>query len=59
MKNLLSKISPHLLSVLGFIVVSFLLYTPQITENKRLDQHDILQGVGTNKQLKDHYEDTE
>ncbi len=58
MKSIFQKINPHLISILGFIAIIFLLYRPQFTENKTLSQHDILQGVGTNHQIREYYEET-
>jgi hypothetical protein len=47
-------IFPHLIAIILFIVVTILFYNPVFFENKQLNQHDILQGIGGGKELIDY-----
>ncbi len=49
-------ILPHLIAIILFIVVTVLFYSPVFFENKQLNQHDILQGIGGGKELIDYRE---
>lgn len=48
----------HGLAILGFFIVTVLLFYPQFFEGKELFQHDILQGKGGNHQMIEHREKT-
>ncbi|MEQ8241247.1 MAG: YfhO family protein [Cyclobacteriaceae bacterium] len=55
MKSSLKKsILTHSLFVIGFFLVTLLLYYPYFLENKQLTQHDIEQALGSNHQLAEY-----
>jgi len=49
-------LKPHLLPVIGFIIITIIAFHPMIFEGKVLDQHDVKQYAGGVKQIRD-YED--
>ncbi len=51
-------ILPHLIAIILFVVVTIIFYSPVFFENKQLNQHDILQGIGGGKELIDYREST-
>jgi len=51
--NFKKHILPHLIAVVLFLVVTIIFYSPVFFENKQLNQHDILQGIGGGKELID------
>ncbi len=51
-------ILPHLVAVVLFLAVTIIFYTPVFFENKQLNQHDILQGIGGGKELIDFRQST-
>lgn len=53
-----NKILPHLIAVLIFAVLTILFYNPVFFENKKLSQHDVVQGIGGGKELIDYREET-
>ncbi len=53
-KNLLT----HGLAILTFFIVNFLVHYPAIINGLKINQHDILQGVGGNNQLKEFKAET-
>ena len=48
----------HLLFIIGFVVITVVLYYPYFLEGKQISQHDILQAVGGNHQLQEYREAT-
>ncbi len=59
MKNLLSwkDIRPHLVALLGFVLLS-LLYVSPVIEGKRLQMHDIVQSKASSQELEAYHEKT-
>ncbi len=53
MNDMMKKIAPYALSILGFIVVCALCFGPQFT-GKKLVQHDQIQYQGMSKDIADH-----
>lgn len=53
-KNILT----HGLIILGFLFITLLVHYPTFLGDKKLDQHDILQGQGGNTQLKQYRSET-
>lgn len=53
MNSKLSKIVPHLLALVGFVVVSLVFFYP-VLQNKEIYQSDIVQYIGMSKELKDY-----
>lgn len=51
-------ILPHLIAIILFVAVTIIFYSPVFFENKQLNQHDILQGIGAGKELIDFREST-
>lgn len=60
MKNndFLKKLLPYIISVIVFLLVSVGYFVPDIFEGKVLFQDDILHGVATGQEVKEHYEKT-
>ena len=52
--ELKKHILTHGLIILGFFFVTILVHYPAFIGDKQIDQHDILQGMGGNQQLKDY-----
>lgn len=52
----LKDLVPHLIAVVVFVLITVIFFHPIFFENKGLSQHDILQGLGTAKTLKDYRE---
>ena len=50
------QLLPHVIAVLVFLLITVIFFHPVFFENKGLSQHDILQGLGTSKSLKDYRE---
>lgn len=46
-----NQVLPHLIAIFIFAFASMLFYMPMIFENKTLNQHDILQGMGSTREL--------
>ncbi|MFT6866811.1 MAG: hypothetical protein ACJA08_001649 [Cyclobacteriaceae bacterium] len=57
-QSLKKGILTHGLAILGFFIVTVLLFYPQFFSGKELFQHDILQGKGGNHQMIEHREKT-
>ena len=55
--NLKEDILPHLLAIMVFALATIIFYNPVFFENKRLDQHDVVQGTGGGKELIDYREE--
>lgn len=53
-KNLLT----HGLIILSFLVITILVHYPALLGNKKIDQHDVLQGKGGNNQLIEYRAET-
>ncbi|VXD10681.1 YfhO family protein [Marinoscillum sp. 108] len=56
--NLKRSILTHGAIILGFFIVTVIVYAPFFFESKQLAQHDILQGLGSNYQLKEYRAET-
>jgi len=56
--NFKEDILPHLLAIIVFALVTIIFYNPVFFENKRLEQHDVVQGIGGGKELIDYREKT-
>ncbi len=60
MKNIQFRkdILPHIIAIAVFLLVVIVFFHPVFFENKELDQHDVLQGVGGGKELIDYRQET-
>jgi hypothetical protein len=56
--NFKADILPHLVAVVVFALATIIFYNPVFFENKRLEQHDVVQGIGGGKELIDYREKT-
>ena len=54
----LTKVLPHLIAVVSFLVISIFLYRPIIFEGKVMDQNDINQGAGAGSEIREFREAT-
>jgi hypothetical protein len=48
---LVTKVAPHLVAVITFLMISIFIYRPIIFEGKVMDQNDINQGIGANQEI--------
>ena len=53
-----NKILPHIISIVVFVLVTVVFYSPIIFGNKILNQHDIVQGLGASQEIIDFREST-
>ena len=53
-KNLLT----HGLIIIGFFLINLLVHYPTIIKGEKINQHDILQGIGGNTQLQEYRAET-
>jgi len=56
--NFKEDILPHLLAIIVFVVVAIIFFNPVFFDNKRLEQHDVEQGIGGGKELIDYRQET-
>ncbi len=56
--SFISKILPHIIAVIIFLVISVFMYRPIIFEGKVMDQNDINQGKGANQEIVEFREKT-
>lgn len=54
----MKKFLPDLITILAFIVISFIYFFPAITEDRILFQHDTVAGAGAGQEAKEYYERT-
>ncbi len=57
-QSLKKGILTHSLVILGFFLVTLSIYYPEVLSNKKLYQHDILQGQGAHHQITEYREQT-
>jgi hypothetical protein len=48
---LVTKVAPHLVAVITFLMISIFIYRPIIFEGKVMDQNDINQGIGASSEI--------
>ncbi|MEM7549074.1 MAG: YfhO family protein [Bacteroidota bacterium] len=53
-----TDVLPHLIALLIFLFVSVTFYYPMFLEGKEFGQHDILQGIGANQEVRDFRAET-
>lgn len=58
MINFKKDIMPHLVAVATFLLLSIVFFHPLFFENKELEQHDVIQGIGGAKELIDYRAET-
>ncbi len=56
-KSLIQSATPHIIALLIFVVIACVYFIP-VLQGKKLPQHDIIQGQGMVKEVKDHREAT-
>ena len=54
--NFRKDILPHLVAILLFVITTVIFYSPVFFENKQLDQHDVLQGIGGGQEMIEYRE---
>lgn len=56
--NLKKALITHGLAILGFVIITFIVYLPYFTQGEQVSQHDILQSVGASEQINSFTEKT-
>ena len=52
-KELLKKFAPHLIAIVGFVLLTIFFFKPYFFDHKKLKQSDIVSHIGASKELVD------